>query len=273
MNRGIALLLTVFFTSTIISQEHRSPYKTDLLTDGLYITGTVALTATGVLIIQNKSDLSSTDLENLNKNDIAAINRFAAGNYDEEADELSYLPFYASFATPLLFLMGEDERSNFGQLSVLFVETMATTGALFTITAGAVEKSRPLVYNKNLDFNDRANSDAQRSFFAGHTAATAAATFFTAKVFQDYNPDSSLVPFVWAGAVAVPAYVGYLRMEAGKHFLTDNLIGFGIGAACGILVPELHKVGNENVEINPIANYNIGGTGLNSKGISFTYTF
>ena len=46
---------------------------------------------------------------------------------------------------------------------------------------------------------------------------------FTAKVFNDFNPDSPARPFVWAGAVAVPAYVGYLRTKAGKHFLTDNI--------------------------------------------------
>ncbi|MCM4157090.1 phosphatase PAP2 family protein [Gramella sp. AN32] len=273
MNKLLITILSLFFTFPSFTQTKKSPYTTDFIKDGLYITGTVGLNVAGVLLIQNKDDLSQTDLDNLDKDDIWAIDRFAAGNYDKDADELSYIPFYASFATPILFLLGEDERNNFGQISVLFVETMATTGALFTITAGAVEKSRPLVYNTNLDFEERVNGDAQRSFFAGHTAATAAATFFTAKVFQDFNPDSPLVPYVWAGAAAVPAYVGYLRMESGKHFLTDNIIGFGIGAACGILVPELHKVGNENVEINPTASYNIGGTGLNSKGVSLTYKF
>ena len=150
---------------------------------------------------------------------------------------------------------------------------MATTGAFFTLTAGNVEKSRPLVYNENLAIEERLDSDAQRSFFAGHTAATAAATFFTAKVYHDFNPDSPAVPYIWAGAVAVPAYVGYLRTKAGKHFLTDNLIGFGIGAACGILVPELHKVGNDNIEVYPTVNYDVLGTGLNSKGIGVNYSF
>ena len=273
MKKVIPFLITVLIFTGLQGQESSSPYKTDFWKDGSWIAGSVGLNVVGVITIQNKADLTDAELENLSRNDIWKIDRGAAGNYSVEADELSYVPFYASFATPLLFLLGEDERKNFGQISVMFVETMATTGALFTITAGTVQKSRPLVYNENLSPGERKDSDAQRSFFAGHTAATAAASFFTAKVFHDYNRDSSAVPFVWAGAVVLPAYVGYLRTKAGKHFLTDNLIGFGIGAACGILVPEIHKIGNERLDVYPTAQTNVMGTGIDTKGIGLNYSF
>lgn len=267
------LLLVIVFSTSLQAQESSSPYKTEFWKDGSWIAGSTALNVLGVITIQNKDNLTDNDLANLNEDDIWGINRGAVGNYSVKADELSYVPFYASFASPLLFLLGEDERKNFGQISVMFVETMATTGALFTITAGTVQKSRPLVYNEDLPVEDRKDSDAQRSFFAGHTAATAAASFFTAKVFHDFNPNSPAVPFVWAGAVAVPAYVGYLRTKAGKHFLTDNLIGFGVGAACGILVPEIHKIGNERLEVYPTSRTNVLGTGIDTKGIAVNYSF
>ncbi|MCH4823826.1 phosphatase PAP2 family protein [Gramella lutea] len=273
MRKLAPLLLLLILFSGLQAQETSSPYKTDFWKDGSWIAGSTALNVLGVITIQNKADLTDNELADLNGDDIWKINRGAVGNYSVSADELSYVPFYASFASPLLFLLGEDERQNFGQISVMFVETMATTGALFTITAGTVQKSRPLVYNENLSDEERKDSDAQRSFFAGHTAATAAASFFTAKVFHDFNPDSPAVPFVWAGAVAVPAYVGYLRTKAGKHFLTDNLIGFGIGAACGILVPEIHKIGNNRIDIYPTAQANIMGTSIDSKGLGLNYSF
>jgi membrane-associated phospholipid phosphatase len=94
--------------------------------------------------------------------------------------------------------------------------------------------------------------------------ATAAATFFAAKVFTDFNPDSKLKPYVWTAAAIVPAVVGYQRLRAGKHFLTDNLLGYGVGMACGILIPELHKVKNENLSIQPVM-------GINQQGMSITY--
>ncbi|CAL66942.1 phosphatase PAP2 family protein [Christiangramia forsetii] len=273
MTKYLYILFIGLISFSHTAQENVSPYKTELWKDGAWITGSVGLNVLGVLSIQNKPNLTKAELDDLNRDEIWGINRNAIGNFSKNADELSYIPFYASFATPLLFLLGENERNNFGQISVMFVETMATTGALFTLTAGNIEKSRPLVYNKNLSIEERLDSDAQRSFFAGHTAATAAATFFTAKVFQDFNPESSAVPFVWAGAVAVPAYVGYLRTKAGKHFLTDNLIGFGIGAACGIFVPEIHKIGNERLDVYPTVDTNVMGTGIDTKGIGFNYTF
>jgi membrane-associated phospholipid phosphatase len=88
---------------------------------------------------------------------------------------------------------------------------------------------------------ERLHKYAENSFFAGHTAATASVAFFTAKVFHDLHPGSPWRPVVWGAAAAVPATVGYLRLRAGKHFLSDNIVGYAVGATIGILVPELHK--------------------------------
>ena len=143
---------------------------------------------------------------------------------------------------------------------------MATTGALFTITTSTVKRSRPFAYNKNLSIGARGESGARRSFFAGHTAATASATFFAAKIFNDFNPDSPVGPYVWTAAALVPAWVGYLRSKAGKHFLTDNLVGYGVGALSGILIPELHKKENPAFTFYPTF-------GSEYKGISLSYQF
>ena len=148
----------------------------------------------------------------------------------------------------------------------MFIETMSAAAASFTIAAGLVQRSRPLVYNTSLPDEDRRDKDEQRSFFAGHTAATAAATFFAAKVFSDFNPDSQLKPYFWAAAAAVPALVGYQRLRAGKHFLTDNVLGYGVGMACGILIPQLHKKTNTtNLSVEPVVGFNYQGMGLKYK--------
>lgn len=73
---------------------------------------------------------------------------------------------------------------------------MAITGAVFSLTDGLVVRSRPYVYGNIAPIEKRISATAQRSFFAGHTAATAAATFFAAKVFQDMNPNSKAKPYV-----------------------------------------------------------------------------
>jgi membrane-associated phospholipid phosphatase len=133
------------------------------------------------------------------------------------------------------------------------------------MATGNIYRSRPFVYGTKADYNLRIDKNSQRSFFAGHTAATAAATFFMAKAFADFNPDSKAKPYVWAFAATVPAVVGYLRYKAGMHFLSDNLLGYVIGAGTGILVPQLHKIkGMKNVTISP-------AVGLGSKGLAVTY--
>jgi membrane-associated PAP2 superfamily phosphatase len=167
----------------------------------------------------------------------------------------------------LMALINKNERHKIGQVLVLYTETMAITGALFTMTTGNIYRSRPYVYNTTLSESMRKDKNAQRAFFAGHTAATAAATFFTAKVFQDFNPDSKAVPYVWVAAASVPALVGYLRYKAGMHFLSDNLLGYAIGAGAGILVPQLHKSKKlQNVSFSPTF-------GNGSRGLAMTYRF
>ena len=265
--------MVISINSVVAQDRNTSPYKTDLLKDGIFLTAGIGLNVLGLSFVQNKDALTLDELNAKSKNDIWKIDRWAAGNYSDQANSDSYIPLYASFVLPFALMINEDERHHAGQISVLFVETMATTGALFTMSAGLIEKSRPLVYNTSLPEEKRMAKDEQRSFFAGHTAATAAATFFAAKVYNDFHPDSNLKPLVWGVAAAIPASVGYLRIKAGKHFLTDNLIGYAVGAASGILIPELHKSKNDNLKIYPTMGLNPGGLNSNYQGLGMNYSF
>lgn len=246
----LTLLLCTFLFSSLYSQS-TSPYKTSWGKDGTWVGVGLGLNALGLKFIQDKDALSQAELEDISRDDIPAFDRWAAGNYSKRADDISYIPFYGSFSVPFIMMLTDKQRPHAGQISVLFIESMATTGALYTLTAGLVNRSRPLVYNEDLPDDLRRESGARRSFFAGHTAATASATFFAAKVFNDFNPDSWARPYVWTAAALVPAWVAYLRLEAGKHFISDNILGYGIGALSGILIPEIHKRENNNLSLYP----------------------
>lgn len=261
-----SLILLLTFSFSTFAQKSESPYKTSWAVDGTWVGVGLGLNAVGFSMIQNKNPISQQELEELSKDDIPGIDRWLAGNYSENADKLSYYPFYGSFAVPFVMMLTEDFSPHAGQISLLFVETMATTGALYTITAGGINRSRPLVYNENVPDGERMESGSRRSFFAGHTAATASATFFAAKIFNDFNPDSWARPYVWTAAALVPAWVAVLRSHAGKHFLTDNIVGYGIGAAAGILIPELHKKENLEFTLVPMM-------GDEYQGFSLLYSF
>ncbi|MFC5283354.1 phosphatase PAP2 family protein [Pedobacter alpinus] len=264
---SLVLFMTFLMVNNQSFSQSTSPYETSFKYDGPAVAAGLGLTYLGFTFVKNKSDLTPTELAGKSKEDVFFVDRFAAGNFRDKADKDSYIPFYGSFAVaPIVALIDKNQRSHYGQITVLFLETMSAAAASFTITAGLVQRSRPLVYNTSLLPEDRLDKDEQRSFFAGHTTATAAATFFAAKVFSDFNPDSKLKPYVWAAAAAVPALVGYQRLRAGKHFLTDNLLGYGVGAACGILIPQLHKKTNQtNISVSPVMGFNYQGMGLTYK--------
>jgi hypothetical protein len=246
--------------------KFKSPYKISWKVDAPIIVGGIGLTALGVKLINDKSNLTPAQLVNKTPENVPFFDRSSAGWYSERADLDSYIPFQGSFVVPIVMgVINKNERQNFGQVMVLYLETMAITGTLFTMAAGNVNRSRPYVYGTLVDNEMRLDKNSQRSFYAGHTAATAAATFFAAKVFSDFNPTSKARVYIWIGAAAVPAVVGYLRYKAGMHFLSDNLLGYAIGAATGILVPQLHKTLKvKNLSMAP-------QVGTNYQGVALTY--
>lgn len=280
MNRFLfALFLFFTFSFSTYSQNFtttskdriESPYSTSWAVDGPWLGASLGLNVLGFKLIQDKEDLTLEEMNNLDKDDVLGIDRFIAGNYNEKADDISYYPFYGSFAVPVVMMFTPDLNQHAGQISIMFLESMATTGAIYTLTAGLVHRPRPLTYNTNLPDNLRREAGAQRSFIAGHTAATASATFFAAKIYNDFYPDSRARPYVWTAAAAIPAWVAYLRSESGKHFLTDNIAGYLVGAASGILIPELHKKKNENMKLAPAMGLDLEGNEY--QGVSFEYSF
>jgi membrane-associated phospholipid phosphatase len=256
------------FTSQTVAQ-HESPYKTSTKVDLPVTLGGIALSSVGLYLISNKDGISDAQASRLNKDDVNRFDRFSAGNYDQDAKKLSDPFLYGSFASPLLLLFNDKIAPKAGQVAALYVETMAVTGTIFTMAAGNVYRLRPLAYGgEEVPLGEKTTKNARNSFFAGHTAATASATFFVAKVFHDFNPDSPARPYVWAAAAAVPATVGYLRLKAGKHFLSDNLLGYAVGASAGILVPQLHKKASSlGIHITPISHP------VEGDGVALTYIF
>jgi hypothetical protein len=262
--KSLYLFLTLsFFLATNIMAQDNSPYKTSFKVDAPIIATGMGLSYYGLTKMQDKVGLTEAEVENLNKNDVNSFDRFSAGWDSESAAKISDFPFYASFAAPFALLLNEDVKSNAGQVFVLYLETMAITGAFFTMSNGHVERVRPNAYSADVSLGEKMRSNTKNAFYGGHNSATAGATFFAAKVFHDFNPDSPARHYVWAAAAAAPAIVGYMRMQAGKHFLSDVILGYVVGAGAGILVPQLHKKSNNsNFSLFPVAAPDYRGAAL-----------
>lgn len=262
---GTSQLITLSPKSDAVSG---SPYKTGFVKDGITILATVGTTLVGYSLIKNKHDLTMEELATKTKSSLPFFDRFVAGNYSDKANKDSYILFDASYAIPVAAaLISGKERSKFGQIMVMYLETVGITGALYTLTAGLVYRSRPFVYGDKAPLEKRLDKGGQRSFYGGHVATTAATTFFTAKVFQDFNPDSRLTAYLYTGASALTVLMGYLRIKSGYHFLSDCVLSGAIGAVTGIVVPQLHKKKSfKTVSITPFYQWD-------AKGLSIVYHF
>lgn len=265
--KKLAILMTVVVLNLSFGQK-KSPYHTDFVTDGSIIVGAAGLNVLGLSIIKNKEDLSVEEFNNLDakKENIWFVDKWSAGYYNENASSISDYPLAGSLAVPFLLALNKDIRQHAGQLSIMYVESVGLSLAVFTMTAGLVEKTRPRAYSTELTEEIRRDNDNQRSFFSGHVGAAAASTFFAAQVYSDFFPDSKAKPYIWAGAAILPAAVGYFRVMGGNHFTSDVIVGYLVGAASGILVPRLHKIKDSNLKITP-------QLGLNYQGIGVHYRF
>ncbi|WP_104733819.1 phosphatase PAP2 family protein [Hanstruepera ponticola] len=272
------LVLVLFFScQTTFAQQidtgENPPYEWNWTRDGIWTGTAMAANGLGLYFIINKDGISDAELQSIvaDEDNISGINRWAAGNSSETAGKISDIPFYLSFAAPLALFFDDEVNDNSGLVLGIFLETMATSGAMYTITAGLVDKSRPYVYAEDYDYDRRVGASGQRSFFSGHTLMTATATFFVAKVYQDFNPGSSKIPYFYAGAALLPAAVGFLRIQAGQHFLTDVLIGYGLGALSGYFIPHLHKKRKHKMSVLPVNG--IDFQGKEYTGLSLRYRF
>ncbi len=216
---------------------YRMNYKADL---PIILVGGAA-TVYSFTLIYTKKATPVADILNLNKNNIPSFDRWATKFHDPTTDRISYYPFYAVMPLPLILLADKTIRKDAGNVGLLYLESFAFTGVVYASAVYFIDRYRPDVYNTDLPMSYRTNGNFRNSFFAGHVAVVSTSTFFIAKVFDDYHPDSKWKWAVYGGAAAATIGMGYMRLEAGKHFPSDILLGAIVGTTSGLLVPQFHK--------------------------------
>jgi membrane-associated phospholipid phosphatase len=241
---------------------YRMDYKFDL---PIIAVGFAATAYSFSVIYSKEATLESTVLA-LDKKNIPAFDRWAIKYHDGNMDKVSYYPFYAVMPLPLILFVDKKMRKDAGRISILYLEAFAFTGIVYGSAVYFVDRYRPDVYNTTLPMSYRTNGNYRNSFFAGHVAVMATSTFFIAKVFDDYHPESNWKWVVYGGAAAATLGMGYMRLEAGKHFPSDILLGALVGTASGILTPTLHKNKSKEQKWTVQPDFIDRGAGL-----SFTY--
>jgi membrane-associated phospholipid phosphatase len=256
------LFVFTFFvlTSSGYSQEiavKNSVYRVRPLIAVPIIVGGFVTNYYGVRFLKSKPGLDSSVAAGLSPSDVNAFDRGAARQNPANAASFMKASDIGLTATVLfpVFLLGDKKiRKDFFQISIIYLETMAIMSNAYSWGVGHLNRKRPYVFNTDESFKRRTRQGSFNSFYAGHPAACAAATFFIVKVFHDYHPDSKLTPYLYAAALIPPAFVGYCRYKAGMHFPSDIIAGIAAGAFIGTIVPHLHKRKSDKLSIFPTGN-------------------
>ena len=230
------------FDSPPLSEEtaipRNSPYHLSLRRELLYGGGGVGAVLGGNYLWNRVGPVDYKSVEMFAIGGVDNLNFYYDGS---GARALSDNTKRAALYLPALLLLHRDTRRDAGKIGLLFGEALLINHGLTNITKATVKRPRPYLGDPRWDRNQPLLVDDRASFLSGHTSGTAVGSFFFASVFSDYFPDSKLKPYVWTTAIALPALTGYLRVRAARHYPTDVIAGYALGATIGYFVPKLHK--------------------------------
>jgi len=248
--------------------EHKSesPYKYGFKKELPFLITSAGFISAGLIIkyTDNTNPFTIDQLSLLNRNTVNSFDRRATYNWNVSAQNASDIMMVGIAFLPALFLTNHHTRCDIWPILVMGLEVASITYGATASTKFAVDRTRPYVYNTDLSVEQRTDKISRSSFFSGHTSFTAAFSFFFAKVISDYHPNmrTGIKIGVWVFAAGFPAGVASLRVIGGKHFRTDVIAGYAIGALTGWLIPQLHKKKQEGYSLSVYPSYQDGVSGI-----------
>ncbi len=186
----------------------------------------------------------------------------------DEADTASHwriagdVGFYSSFVwstiDPVTVGMARDWETA-GQMFWMNLEGWAVFSATLSVAQIAVRRERPATHLCDDDparaealkvSCDRSSSNPNKGFIAGHTGSAATAATLTCIHHAELGPyghpaaDAAPCATMWA----LTATTAASRIAVGKHYLTDTILGIGIGIGSGLVPYALHYAQEEPSE-------------------------
>jgi membrane-associated phospholipid phosphatase len=263
--RAIAVALLVANASPTRGAEPPIPLQYNLALD-LSITGVMGASIILLTIYQPELLPKTCRWCTPPAIDVAARNALVWRGAERTADILSTVidaAIPASAATYLLLSANGAGDVNAGLVDTLLVTEAAAAALLLNqVVKLLVGRKRPHVFVHNeLGY---AESEDNLSFYGGHTsfAFSVAAATVTVAAMRGYAG----VGIVAGVGFTLSAAVGYLRIAADQHYLTDILIGSAVGGLIGWAVPRIFH--------SPIPSSTQGtNTGMRMPPVGLTLAF
>jgi len=238
--RSICLSLVLFLLLQNFGYS-QSPYDLSFKKELPYYSVGLGSVALGKYLSKRSPFFTEDELIPLNASDINAFDRIATSQFSERHNKASDVLMNGSYAMPFVLLAGKKTRKSFGQIMLLYGEAVSMNAGFTLITKFVFKRPRPYIFNETITDEYKTSRKARTSFISGHTSTTTVNCFFAAKIFSDFYPDSKWKPVVWTLAATIPAATATLRVTAGKHYPTDVIAGYAMGATIGVLIPHLHR--------------------------------
>ena len=133
-------------------------------------------------------------------------------------------------------------RSYLTDLTITF-ESVAIAAGITHLVRVTTRRERPYLYVANAYPERRSSPDATMSFWSGHVSYTMAFGVSTCYMqTRRHGLRSAWTWSCWAAAMALGGVTATLQVMDGEHFLTDVLVGAGVGSGIGLLVPLFHPL-------------------------------
>lgn len=163
-----------------------------------------------------------------------------------DAHNASDIILNSSVVLPVFLGIDKDIRNDWFDVLLLYGQSHAVSSDLYILNSALVSRARPFNYNPDVPTEEKMANESRNSWYSGHVASAATASFFMAKVYSDYHPELENKKYwLFTAALIPPSLVGYYRYKAMKHFPSDIMAGMLAGAATGILIPQIHKINRE----------------------------
>ncbi len=240
MKKHLFLLVLVFIFQNILTAQ--GSHELDGKLDGSLLGSGGVSFGLGFYFMGKVEPLTEEQIRKLDPLNVNSIDRPTTRKWSTKAHHFSDIALHTSFYSQFALLLDNNSRDEIGTVGTMMAEVIMINNGITNILKGTAKRKRPFTYNPNAPLDLKLHKNGRFSFFSGHASNSAAFSFFTAKVYSDNNPGSKWNPYVWSAAATLPALTSLLRVKAGKHFPTDVIVGYAVGAAVGFLVPELHKL-------------------------------
>ena len=268
---GISLVEQVYPQSSA-SDSLFHPYKVNYWVTAPIIGVGLVTNYIGIPLTQNKDELTPLEIEAL-KREREILNGFDSWALKQDPSQIDVFEKYSDYTLmtgvvlPALLLFDKQIRKDWSDVLLIYLETMSITPNIYEwsfLGPAFQNRIRPVAYYDQLTFDQKKAGNNRNSFYSGHVASVAASTFFMAKVFSDYHPEIGAYEYLlYAAATIPPLVLGYFRVKALKHFPSDVIVGLAVGAFCGIIIPEFHRLSEEDIKLGLYSNSEAIGITLN----------